>query len=476
MTLPEDFLTEMHTLLPDEEEYRSFLRSYEGERSYGLRYNPLKLSREAFLTGARLQLQPVPWSREGFFYQNSEQPGKRAWHEAGAFYIQEPSAMIVTELLDPLPGERICDLCAAPGGKSTQIAGRMQGEGLLVSNEIHPARVRILAQNMERMGVRNAVVLNETPASLAARFPVFFDRIVVDAPCSGEGMFRKEEFAVTQWSAQQVTVCAQRQREILEQAAAMLMPGGILVYSTCTFSEAEDEAVITAFLEKHPEFRADETVLTEQFAQAGIAAGKVPGTLRMWPHRLNGEGHFAARLCKQGERAQTGRDTAAESLVMPVKHTSLSNRKAGAGHQKQEEGRRLYEAFCAETLTEQGRAVLQNGQLLWFGEQLYLVPEGMVSLDGLKTERAGLWLGSLLKNRFEPSHSLAMALTPALVRSSFETQDPAGYFMGLSENCQEECKGWSLVLTGGISAGWGKASQGQMKNHYPKGLRREVQV
>ncbi len=252
--LPEGFTDRMEKMLG--EEYPAFLKSYEEGRAYGLRVNLLKGSREELYGRLcrRFGLVPVPWCREGFYYGQEDRPGRHPFHQAGVYYIQEPSAMAVGSLLDPQPGEAVLDLCAAPGGKTTHIAARMAGEGLLVSNEVHPARAKALSQNVERMGVKNAVVTNEEPERLAKIFPGFFDRVVVDAPCSGEGMFRKEEQAREEWSRGHVQLCAGRQRQILDCGAKMLKPGGRMVYSTCTFSPEENEEVVIRFLESHPDF------------------------------------------------------------------------------------------------------------------------------------------------------------------------------------------------------------------------------
>lgn len=254
MMLPEAFQEKMKELLGGE--YGDFVKSYEKERVQGLRFNQLKVNTDEIPDGMRseFQLKKIPWVKEGYYYQGQSRPGKHVWHEAGVYYIQEPSAMAVVELLDPKPGDMVLDLCAAPGGKSTHIASRMKGEGLLISNEIHPARVKILSQNVERMGIANAVVTNENSRKLTDYFPEFFDKIVVDAPCSGEGMFRKDEGARDEWSPANVRLCADRQAEILDNAAVMLKGGGRLVYSTCTFSPEENEGSIQAFLERHPEF------------------------------------------------------------------------------------------------------------------------------------------------------------------------------------------------------------------------------
>ena len=283
--LPEAFLKRMENQLGAE--YPEFLKSLERPRAVALRFNPLKgeTPRLPFVG------EQVPWEPMGYYYDPASRPGLHPYHEAGVYYLQEASAMSAVALLDSKPGEKICDLCAAPGGKSTQIAGRMLGQGLLLCNEYSPARAKILARNIERMGVANAIVTNEKTERLAAKLPGFFDRVLVDAPCSGEGMFRKEEAAVTDWSQQTVEMCAARQAEILDNAARLLKPGGRLVYSTCTFAPEENEQTVAAFLDRHPEF-APERVDAPWFTPGE------QGTYRMWPHKLLGEGHFGAVLRK----------------------------------------------------------------------------------------------------------------------------------------------------------------------------------
>ena len=281
--LPEAFLNRMKKQLGDE--YPQFMESLERPRAVALRFNPLKGQQPALpFVG-----EPVPWEPMGFYYDPMARPGLHPYHEAGVYYLQEASAMAPVALLQPQPGEWVCDLCAAPGGKSTQIAGAMGKEGLLLCNEINPKRARILSRNIERMGIGNALVTNEHPEKLAQRLEGCFDRVLVDAPCSGEGMFRKEEAAVTDWSEETVAMCANRQQEILRSAARLLRPGGRLVYSTCTFAPEENEGVVQQFLAEHEEF-VPETVDAPWFAQGEN------GTMRMWPHKLFGEGHFAAVL------------------------------------------------------------------------------------------------------------------------------------------------------------------------------------
>ncbi len=261
--LPSKFTNRMKFMLG--QECDAFLVSFECVRSKALRINPCKLQggREDAYSKLPFETKKILWEENGFVYKDEDEPGKHPLHMAGLYYIQEPSAMSPVAYLDPKPGQRVLDLCAAPGGKSTQIAGRMQGRGILVSNEINAGRAKILSENIERMGIGNAMVLNETPQNLSARFEGWFDRILIDAPCSGEGMFRKNEDAVTNWSPENVRLCADRQDEIMDNAASMLAPSGRLVYSTCTFAPDEDEGTIYRFLLRHPEFRVVEVPLYE---------------------------------------------------------------------------------------------------------------------------------------------------------------------------------------------------------------------
>lgn len=428
--LPEAFLQRMEAQLGSE--YPAFLESLERPRAVALRFNPMKGERPVLpFVGA-----PVPWEPEGFYYDPETRPGLHVYHEAGVYYLQEASAMAPVALLDPKPGERVCDLCAAPGGKTTQIAGRMLGQGFLVCNEINPKRAKILSRNIERMGVANALVTNEHPETLASRFPGFFDRVLVDAPCSGEGMFRKEEAAVTDWSQETVQMCARRQREILDSAARLVRPGGRLVYSTCTFAPEEDEETVAAFLEAHPEF-TPEPVEAPWF---------VPGenaSYRMWPHKLLGEGHFAAVLRKtQGE---SGEIPACPGGKCP----------------------KAWESFAKEL-----DITLPEGKAVSFGQSLYWAPMELPELNRLKVLRPGLELGTERKGRFEPAHALALWLKTCAVAESFPPESPEmkAYLHG--DVVPSGKKGWCLVQAGGYAIGWGKGDGSVLKNHYPKGLRR----
>lgn len=476
--LPAAFIKEMEELfgkLPgvSVSELPAFLESFEKERSYGLRRNPLKYEREEFEADMPFSLERIPWAEEGYYYKKEEQPGKSPHHEAGAFYVQEPSAMIVAELLSAKPGEYIADLCAAPGGKSTQIAGKMQGKGLLVCNEYVPARAEVLAQNLERLGVSNCVILGESADRIAGCFPLFFDRVLVDAPCSGEGMFRKEEQALLQWSPENVVMCAKRQREILEEAAKIVKPGGVLVYSTCTFSEAENEDVIRDFLKSHEEFRADETILSKDLSAEGVCPGGMPGTVRLWPHKLRGEGHFAARLMKAGNAAQ-GNMTDKTEADCQEKATGASGknyRKNGIRSSEQENWNYFLDFgkkyLCADYRDKMER----NRKFVWRKEHLYLMPENLPELGGLRIVRGGLYLGEAKKGRFEPSHTWAMTLHKEDVLQYLETENPAAYLRGETLG-NTGCNGWILILFQGRPLGWGKAAGNLVKNHYPRGLRK----
>lgn len=344
--------------------------------------------------------------------------------------------MAPVSLLDPQPGERICDLCAAPGGKTTQIAGRMRGEGFLLCNEIHPGRAKILSRNIERMAVGNALVTGEHPANLAKRFRGFFDRVLVDAPCSGEGMFRKEEAAVTDWSQETVQMCARRQGEILHSAAQMVRPGGRLVYSTCTFAPEEDEGVVAEFLAAHPEFEP------EKVEAPWFAPGE-NGSYRMWPHKLLGEGHFAAVLRKTGEE------------------------KADAGPSKGDGLPKQWLSFAEEMGIQ-----LPEGKAVQFGSSLFWAPADMPEIARLKVLRPGLELGTVKKDRFEPAHALALWLTDCgnLQRYDADSAEMKAYLHG--DVVPSQRRGWCLVCAGGYSIGWGKGDGTVLKNHYPKGLRR----
>lgn len=440
--LPEQFQEQMRCLLG--EEYADFLKSYERPRNAGLRFNALKSAPLplSFCTDS------IPWEPCGRYLSEASRPGLHPYHDAGIYYLQEPSAMAPARLLDARPGEWVLDLCAAPGGKSTQLAAAMAGRGLLVCNEIHPKRARVLSSNLERLGVTNALVLNEHPARLAERFADQFDRILVDAPCSGEGMFRKEDAAVSDWSPETVAMCAARQYEVLCSAAAMLKPGGRLVYSTCTFSPAENEGVISRFLHCHGDFSvlSVDAPWFDRGRPEWIEdpADGLEHTFRLWPHKLRGEGHYAAVL---------HRDSGAEESASTASEPPASLPSAAK------------DFLCSNGLAFDGKS-------LFFGEKLYLAPPELPSLRGLRVLRAGLAMGELRKERFVPDHALALACTEFPKRVSFpaDSREIAAYLHG--ETLPAAQSGWIQVCVDGFGLGWGYGANGILKNHYPKGLRR----
>ncbi len=487
--LPGAFAERMQRLLGGE--YEAFEVGYGQGRQYGLRRNLLKGTEEEFIRVMPFPLEKISWAREGYYYDGTVQPGRHVLHEAGAYYIQEPSAMAAVEALAPEPGERILDLCAAPGGKSTQIAGRMQGKGLLVSNEIIGERARILSQNVERMGVSNCVVCSEKPERIALLFPSFFDKVLVDAPCSGEGMFRKEEAARAEWSPAAVQMCAERQALILEEAAKTVKPGGVLVYSTCTFSPEENEGTISAFLRMHEEYNIEETALEDMLSPGraewtGQPAAGIGHTLRIWPHLQRGEGHFIARLRKRGggtdaPSEQGGRDTADKKSAGKNGARTSVEKNTGAGSRiwqvtGDKKSGKLLEGFLREEL-EIGEAWMARhpGQIVRFGDQIYLMPEEMVSLTGIKVLRPGLQLATEKKNRFEPAHALALSLLSGDSGRAYALteREAVSYLRGESVACGAH-KGWTALFYEGYALGFGKASGGQIKNHYPKGLRKSL--
>lgn len=422
--LPQEFLTRMQEQLGGE--FPAFLASFQQPATRGLRVNTLKCGTAAFAERSPFALEPVQWCAEGFYYAEPDRPGKHPYHEAGVYYLQEPSAMAVAALAAVKPGERVLDLCAAPGGKSTALAAALKGSGLLVANEVHPTRAKILSQNIERMGVVNAVVTNEPVDKLAARMAGAFDCVVVDAPCSGEGMFRKDEVAIREWRMEHVAMCAARQREILRSAVEMVRPGGRLVYSTCTFNREENEENVAW--------------LTTEF---GLEAVEVR---RLWPHKERGEGHFAALLRAPGNASCAALD--------------------GAGMTAQEAAVDGWRSFSEEALT-----IAPQGIEVSFGDHVYLLPT-VFPLAGLRVLRAGLHAGEWKKNRFEPSHALALGRTGADARRvcPLDWELAVRFLKGETISCDGE-KGWTLVTVDGFSLGWGKWSAGVLKNHYPKGLR-----
>ncbi len=456
MNLPEDYQSRMQEMLGDE--YLQYLDSFNHSYGQTLRVNQLKMEPADFIRRFLLNGQ-VSWCDTGFYYEGDERLSANPYYHAGIYYLQEPSAMAPAAFLPVEPGDRVLDLCAAPGGKSTALAARLQGEGFLLSNDISASRCKPLLKNMEMAGVTNSVITCEAPEKLAGRFAGYFDKVLVDAPCSGEGMFRREPSMVKSWSAEEVKRYAVLQREILFHAAQMLRPGGYLLYSTCTFAKEEDEQTVEYFLEQHKDFSLQELPLCE-----GIEMGRVEWTLhgredvrncrRFLPHKVKGEGHFAA-LFKKEESADSSFGSV--SGDWSTKEQKVSKEK------------------IPEAMEDFMRDIPDWKQwkkrIFFIKERAFLLPKHCPSLQGLRIVRSGLYLGDCLKKRFEPSQALAMALKSSEYKKSisFPAEDIRieKYLRGETvEIDNTEIKGWTLFCVDGFPLGWGKCNRGRLKNKY----------
>lgn len=461
---PPSFLAKMRRLL-GEEAYGQFVNSYRQEAPTGLRANTLKISIDDFIRKSPFTLSPlgdhVP---AGFLVVDNGRPGRHPYHAAGLYYLQEPSAMAVAALMRPLPGERVLDLAAAPGGKATHLATLMDDQGLLVANDIHGGRVRHLAQNLERWGVRRGLITNETPQRLADTFGPIFDKVLVDAPCSGEGMFRRK--GSFEWSEPIVAACAHRQSAILETAVGLVRPGGLLAYATCTFSPEENEGVIADFLARHPAYALISPPAYEGFSpgrpdwstEVALPAERrqsLHNAVRLWPHRVAGEGHFIALLRRETGNHEEARPHFKALPPLPV--------------QAQQQWQH-FAAQCLRVTWPQERLYLANGRL-------YLLPENALDTGSLKLVRYGLLLGEVRRGYFRPAHTLALSLTPAEIKETvnWTAADPqvAAYLSGHDLN-RKGPKGWVVVTVDGYPLGWGKRVGGKLKNHYPRGLRHHI--
>ena len=455
-TLPEAYIAQMKRLL-GEAGFFAYEQSLSQPVTRALRVNLLLRPDGSLPCPIEGVGERVPWAKGCCFVEGDARPGLSPLHEGGLFYLQEPSALSAVSVLAPQPGERVLDLCAAPGGKSTQIAGLMQGRGLLVCNEPVPSRAQILSRNVERMGVRNAIVTSAMPAQLAPRFPAFFDRILVDAPCSGEGMFRRQPEARDEWSAGSPRGCADRQLEILEAAAKMLAPGGALVYSTCTFNDTENEGVLARFTAAHPEFAL------EAFELPGLPSGS-RGYVHLYPHEIRGEGHFVSLLRKSPDAPG-----APENEEKPRRAVKPARGRGEQAKKAQQPAIAVPEDVLAPGVS--------FDRLHAAGGSLWALPEGLDDLsrlDGLRVLRTGLLLAHAEGRRAEPDHALAMALTPCEAARTAELDEAQAlaYQAGETLELGDLEPGYTLLTLRGVSLGFGKQAGGVMKNHYPKGLRR----
>ncbi len=457
MKLPLEFIEKIKKLL-GEEEYNTFLDSFSMPRYYGLRVNTLKVSVDEFLKISPFELEAVPWTKDGFYYKQGENPGKHPYYHAGLYYIQEPSAMFPGAVIAAQPGEYVLDLCAAPGGKTVQMAAGMQGKGLLVANDVNSDRVKALVKNIELCGVKNAIVTNETPSRLASKFEGFFDKILVDAPCSGEGMFRKDEDAARSWGNFKCEKCAGMQWDILKEVDKMLKPGGCLLYSTCTFSPEEDEIMISRFLEEHSGYQVLEIPKV-----GGIADGRpewsggnseMSKTARLWPHKLRGEGHFVALLRKNEESSKA------------IKAIDVSG-KNGTGIQMSE----VFGNFVRDNLNMEFEGFFDIK-----GSNLYCLPCPIPDLNGIKVAKFGWYLGEFTKNNtFDPSHSLCISLEMGdfknIVDLKSGSREVLSYRKGETLMIEGK-KGYTAMCVDGFPLGWAKQTGDMLKNLYPKGWRK----
>ena len=459
--LPKAFLERMKEMLG--EEFDAFFKSYENPRTYGLRVNTAKISCEEFEQIVPFPVKRIPWTTNGYFYNEEDRPSRCPFYQAGLYYLQEPSAMTPAACLPVNPGEYVLDMCAAPGGKATALGDALKGEGLLVANDISTSRARALLRNIELSGIVNVFVANEVPAKLVKAFPSFFHKIILDAPCSGEGMFRKEEALARDWTPQKSEELSAIQKDLLLNAYDMLRPGGMLLYSTCTFAPIEDEEAISFLLTKHPEMELLPLPEYEGFSHGIPSLGngdeRLSRCVRIFPHKMNGEGHFLALLKKPGGIL----DDLKPATTKPDKET-----------------RKWLEVFFQEIgLTSIGGIAIDWNRIETRGEKIYYLPPVAGNFRGLTFLRNGLYLGDLKKNRFEPSQPLALAIhkdeAKAVISLPVNDERLTRYLKGetlmIEPNEAAHAKGWHLLCADGYPIGFGKLVNGILKNKYPAGWR-----
>ena len=456
LKLSEEYLNRMRDLL-GEEEFSAYLKSFDEERLYGLRVNTAKVTPEAFPELVSWDLKPVPWIPNGFYYEGTERPAKDPYYYAGLYYLQEPSAMTPAMLLPVEPGDRVLDLCGAPGGKSTELGVKLAGKGVLISNDISNSRAKALLKNLELWGISNICVTSETPDKLADVFGPWFDKILIDAPCSGEGMFRKDDDMVKSYEERGPEYYSEIQKEITDQAVRMLAPGGLLLYSTCTFSRCEDEEIICHILENHQEIELISLPLFEG-ASGGIG---LDGCIRLFPHKIKGEGHFISLLRKNGGGAER---TAAGSRERS--RTEPQGKKSPALPKE-----------LTDFLALMNRE-FDGSRIMIKNDSVYYLPENFIPAKELRYLRTGLLLGELKNKRFEPGQALAMTLHAEEFKQtiSWKKEDDRviRYLKGETISLTPEegpVKGWCLVCVDGYPLGFAKGTGMALKNKYYPGWR-----
>ena len=457
MDLPVAFTEKIKNLLKDE--YEDYIKCYDEKRLYGLRVNTKKISVEEFKNICPFEIKQIPWIENGFYYDGEQiQAAKHPYYFAGLYYLQEPSAMTPANRLPIEPGDKVLDVCAAPGGKATELGAKLNGEGVLMANDISNSRAKGLLKNIEVFGIGNVFVLSEEPGKLEEYFPEYFDKILIDAPCSGEGMFRKDKKMVKAWEEHGPEFFSKIQRSIVTQAARMLKPGGMLLYSTCTFDPSENEGTIEYLLEQYPEFEIKEIIPYEGFSEGKPEVTKSNNdafkkTVRIWPHKMHGEGHYLA-LLQKGNPVES----------IPVKTAKERSKKIP------EEILSFFKDVSWD---------MDWNRLELYSEKVYYMPESVPNVKGIRFLRTGLYLGDLKKNRFEPSQSLAMCLKRTeykhTVNVPVEDERIVKYLKGetidIDDIVSDKEQGWQLVLVDGYPLGWGKLSNGTLKNKYLPGWR-----
>ena len=460
INLPSEFEEKMKLLLGDE--FNEYISCYDEPRYYGLRVNTGKISVEDFKKICPFKIWPVPWIENGFYYNGEkDSPAKHPYYFAGVYYLQEPSAMTPASRLPIEPGDKVLDVCAAPGGKATELGARLKGEGVLIANDISSSRAKGLLKNLEVFGIGNMLVLSEEPGKLESYFPEYFDKILIDAPCSGEGMFRKDKKMVKAWEEHGPAFFSKLQRSIVTQATRMLKPGGLLLYSTCTFDPEENERVIEFLLDEYPEYQILDILPYEGFTagKPEVSNTKNPDlakTVRIFPHKMKGEGHFLA-LLKKGAAVEAS-----------AKETSSSKR-----------AKELPEDLAAFFKDVAWTPVADRLDI--HGERVYYMPAGLPDFRKIRFLRSGLLLGELKKKRFEPSQALAMNLSPDTYKKTINfacdddrvTRYLKGETIDVDDLVSPKDKGWYLICIDGFSLGWGKLANGTLKNKYLPGWRNQ---
>ena len=432
------------------DEYTAFESALGEENVRAVRVNTTKIAVSDFLSKTELKLSPIDYAKDGFIPENTDGIGKSAEHHAGMFYVQDPGAMATVKALEIKEGWRVLDSCAAPGGKASQLASAVGEGGFLLANEYVPKRAKIIVSNFERLGIKNAVVTSLDTAKLSEMFSVYFDLVLCDAPCSGEGMFRKYDEALTEWSEENVRLCAERQTEILNNLAGLVKSGGYLLYSTCTYSKEENEGVVSDFLKKHSDFSL---CPVDEKLKAATADGLegMSEARRFYPHLTKGEGQFIALMKKDENPANLPTILYKESVKLPSKDELAVVKK-----------------FISDNIDGE-----IEGRFIKWGEEIALIPHDL-PLPPYSVFMPGVMLGEVKKGNFFPHHQFFSAYGERFKRKENLTigDSKVEKYLHGEEIDSSACEnGWCAVCYEGVSLGGGKISGGRIKNHYPKGLR-----